>query len=275
MTSKESLGKFSVDKSLLKRYFEKINGFFEEIQSLATQTIKSPALQKVRAELMLLMETYQKIDSNIYNTFAEDYKRTLFNELHRQLSNNLVNAVIGMLFDNKMTEKPISGISLVNALEEEYWHQITPSVFQIAPFPLVLDKLSLFYHKVIGQRIDRELQKVTIPLDKTVKEEYKIAYYNQVQTFEQFLQQYTTQSAKSNRSRISNQEAVKVRESYERDLEVKRIEQMKKQQDQTFDNYQTYFKMDERELARAKRVGKDSRRSVSKISRRDKYQKQG
>ena len=135
-----------------------------------------------------------------------------------------------------------------------------------------------YYKKRLDTEIDAILGALPLKLDFRVQDEFRNQYYKQQLSFDEFLD--LTSPSRTDldeedhyRSQIPSpmSQAEKLRENFEKALEKKQLEQEKKSQVESFDNYKEYFQMDERNLKRVKRDSK--KRKPTKKTRRGKYQK--
>lgn len=134
----------------------------------------------------------------------------------------------------------------------------------------VLLHMNTFYESRIEEKIEQELKKVPMEIDPKIRAKYKHAYLKNPLSFQEFLDLTPKKSQTSASIAASPENGDKFRKQYVQALEKKKIEEKKSEQLESFDDYEKYFSMTERELERAKRKG-SMRRKYQKKTRRGKY----
>ncbi|WP_371806573.1 hypothetical protein [Candidatus Lokiarchaeum ossiferum] len=230
------------------------------------------SLKNVKTKLSTLFSRLDSIFSPIKNVIFEDYQSQIINDIQNQ-ANPLQTQKIGLYFiGNQILEKSIGTAHLVSSISPDYWTKIKQILFTTDKFLPILSNLQNFYLQLLDTKIDLELSKVPMEIDDGVREEYRKIYYKQQISFADFLELNKPKKFDSSTQEESesSEKSEQLRQDFEKAIEHKKLEQKKAQQKKSFDNYQEYFKMSERDLERAKRKS-TSKRKYTKKSRRGKY----
>ncbi len=216
------------------------------------------------SEISLIFEKIQK-------SLTEDYQSELFLDIQNLSKYSIVKEIGINLLKNKILEKPIESESIVFALQKKYWDALLQRMIKSTKFNNIVKKLNNFHYEIINEKINEELKKIPIEIEPSVREDYKKAYYSNPLSFSEYLN--IEQKKHRERQLYSDQtdsfdSSEKLRKEFVDAIEKKKLDKKKEEQEKQFDNYKSYFKMDERELKRAKRNGK-MRRKYKKKTRRD------
>lgn len=262
-----------VSKSSLKSINELIERLKIQCEEIETLQISETPLYSLQTSVTKTTRNYETVWQKIWNIFNQDVKNSTLALLKSKVSAFLIKKFGLNLLKKNVVERPWHGTEFTRSLSIEDWTQLKTSFSKDARFHPVFQKIKIQYENNINKKIEAELQQVTIPVDGKLKASYRTAYYQKPISFNEFLEQNqnTANSSISNNPKSSQTEAKQIRAKYEQALEQKKLETEKKEQEKKFDNYQSYFTMDERELARAKRQGDLQRRAVTKKSRRGKF----
>ena len=179
--------------------------------------------------------------------------------------------------------RPISNLNCVPVIDPNYWVKLLDYIGNQPKFEDTLGKLRTYYKNILDKKIDEELQKVPIDIDKEIENQYRTMYYSNPLTFQAFIDIEEKKNQDNDiysfdednddynsSSSVSKDNSEGLRHKFEQAIEKKKTDKMKKEQEKSFDNYENYFDMSERELNRAKRKS-SSRRKYNKQSRRKKY----
>ncbi|MHA1561879.1 MAG: hypothetical protein ACTSPA_07095, partial [Promethearchaeota archaeon] len=210
------------------------------------------------------------IFKKIQKSLTEDYQSELFLDI-KNLSKHSVVKEIGInLLKNKILEKPIESESIVFAIQKKYWDALLPRVIKSTKFNSALENLNIFHFEIINEKIMEELKNIPIEIDSSVREDYKKAYYRNPLTFSEYLnieQKKHKERQFSLDQPDSFDSSEKLRKEFVQAIEKKKLDKKKEDQKKSFDNYNAYFEMDDRELKRAKRNGKMKRKYTKKTRR--------
>jgi hypothetical protein len=262
-----------ISKSSLKNVNDLIEQLKSQREELEALSLGNSSLVPVQTSITTTTRIYETLWEKIWNIFNKDIKSSTFALLKTTISQYLLKQFGIQLLKKNVVERPWHGAKFTRALSSEEWSNYKESLKNDERYTLILQKLKIQYEKHLNQKIDKELQQVSVTVDENLRNAYKAAYFRTPISFNTFMEQNqnTISSSTSSTIRTNQGEAKQIRAKYERALEQKKLESEKKEQENKFDNYQTYFTMDERELARAKRQGDLQRRAVAKKSRRDKW----
>jgi len=262
-----------ISKSSLKNVNDLIEQLKSQREELEALSLGNSSLVPVQTSITTTTRIYETLWEKIWNIFNKDIKSSTFALLKTTISQYLLKQFGIQLLKKNVVERPWHGAKFTRALSSEEWSNYKESLKNDERYTLILQKLKIQYEKHLNQKIDKELQQVSVTVDENLRNAYKAAYFRTPISFNTFMEQNqnTISSSTSSTIRTNQGEAKQIRAKYERALEQKKLESEKKEQENKFDNYHTYFTMDERELARAKRQGDLQRRAVAKKSRRDKW----
>lgn len=213
------------------------------------------------------------IFKKIQKSLTEDYQNELFLDMQNLSKYSIVKEIGINLLKNRILEKPIESENIVFALYKKYWDALLLRMIKSSKFNSTIEKLKIFHYEIINDKINEELKKIPIEIDPSVREDYKKTYYINPLTFSEYL---NIEQEKHKKRQFSSDQtdsfnsSEKLRKEFAQALEQKKLDKKKEEQEKQFDNYDTYFKMDERELQRAKRNGK-MRRKYTKKTRKEKY----
>ena len=228
----------------------------------------SELIENNLSEMSLIFKEIQK-------SLTEDYQNELFFDIQNLSKHSVVKEIGISLLKNKILEKPIDSGSIVFALHKNYWDALLSRMIKTTKFNSAIKKLNSFQYEILNEKINEELKNIPIEIDQSVREEYRIEYYRNPLTFSEYLnieQKKNQEKQLSSDQPDSFKSSEKLRKEFVRAIEKKKLDKKKEDQTKSFDNYDSYFKMDERELQRAKRNGK-MRRKYTKKSRKEKYNK--
>jgi hypothetical protein len=206
---------------------------------------------------------------DIQTVFVGVYNKSI-SSMIQSVSNRIAIKKIGIkLLKNRIIEKPIKKIHHIPSISMKYWDRILINIKNTKSFHNTFQNLHHFYKNMLDKEIEERLKKIPIDIDKKIKEEYSRYYYATSNSFDQFLSnmdQKENNFGAEKQVDLTNSE--NIRSQYENALEKKKLDKKKEEQTQSFDNYEAYFQLNERELKRAKRIGKISKRKYSKKTRR-------
>lgn len=230
------------------------------------------SLENVRNNLSSLFSRLNSIFSPIKNVFFEDFQSQILKEIQFHANSSQTQKIGLNLIGNQVIEKQIGTAHLVSSISHDYWIKIKQILFKSDKFLPILSNLQNFYFKFLDTKVELELNKVPMEIDDGIREEYRKIYYQQQISFEEFLELNNPKDFFSStpEESESSDKSEKLRQDFEKAIEHKKLEQNKVQQQKSFDNYQEYFKMNDRDLERAKRRS-SNKRKYSKKSRRGKY----
>ncbi|WP_457558385.1 hypothetical protein [Candidatus Harpocratesius sp.] len=228
-----SSSKLQSDKNMLQKYLNSTGDFFQQIQDIINKEFKSHVFSRFR---ILSKDEIQKLGLK----FIKEKK----------------------IYKVKKEIFPIFTFPLKN------WYLLKEPLFKSSKMQIVLNELFQFYDTSINQKINFILQNVPITVDPFLREKFKIAYKKHPLSFEEFMQTIRNSDLSSKQTGKMD-DSQELRKKYQKALERKEILEKKKEQLKSFDNYEQFFALSDRELKRAKRKG-TMRRKYQKKTRRDK-----
>ncbi len=231
--------------------------------------------KSLKKDLKKVLDGYYNEFKLVKQVFSEDVEEKVIQGFSK-IANKAECRKIGTSFLNQtFINTPIYSSSIIPSLTLDYWLGIRENSLKDEKIKPVLQNLQKYYRSKMDERIKRELEKVPINIDESIKNEYKKAYYNKRISFQEFLDLSEKRKKKSKVSKKQGQkgrsDTEKIRKDFEKALEKKKITQKKRKQMDSFDNYEQYFNMNEREIRRAKRSGKIKKRKYKRNSRRRKH----
>lgn len=263
-----------IGKDFLKKMTFSINQLNEELQSFELENISLESLHTLQLDLFEFIQNYKTEYDSIYQIFSEDYKNNLKTQIMHGLSAELIKKVGTVLLYNKLLTNPGVNPQYIFEIPSVYWNTLQDTLWNANEFIPIFAKIKKHYLQKIDAKIQEEIKKIGFEIAPDIKENYKKTYLKTPMTFQAFIENYQQKPNKNQDVLVKETSTAQLRSQFEKELERKKMEELKSQQAQSFDNYDAYFNLDERELARLKRNPKD-KRTISKISRRDKFSKSG
>lgn len=259
-----------IDGNTIK-FFSEIIDFIKENQSNLDEPADSN-MELLSEQISNNLSEMSLIFKKIQKSLTEDYQSELFLDIENLSKYSIVKEIGINLLKKKTLEKPIESEGIVFALQKLYWEALLLRMIKATKFNLTIEKLNNFHYEIINEKIKEELKNIPIEIDPSVREDYKKAYYSNPLTFSEYLnieqKKHKERQIYSDQQTDSYDSSEKLRKEFTQALEKKKLDKKKEDQEKQFDNYKSYFKMDERELQRAKRNGK-MRRKYTKKTRRD------
>lgn len=233
------------------------------------EKIRESSLQDERDKLLRYLQTFHDYFFNIQTIMNEEKKGRNISQLHLVAKKEFL-LKLGLKFLSKREiHKPSMKINPIPSITEDYWLRFFSLISRSTKMKISLQKLKQFYNSIIESRIELIFENLPISVTPEIKERFRKEYYNKPITFEEFISKLDQQK-ESDQKKETSEKSEDYRKNFEKALEQKKIEEEKQKQLESFDNYQQYFSMSDRELKRAKRKG-TMRRKYQKKSRRDKY----
>ncbi|MHA1901151.1 MAG: hypothetical protein ACTSW5_09670 [Promethearchaeota archaeon] len=234
---------------------------------------RNPEMELLSDHITENLSKIKLIFEDIQNLFTQDYLEQIFLKYRKKSQIQIVKEIGLNLLKKKIIEKPIECNGVVLTLPLNYWETLSERLIESQKYNSVFHKLKKFHFSILDEKINKELANIPIDIDSSVKEDYKKAYYENPLSFEEYLNINQKGEEKKNiHSEKRSNSSETLRKEFIQALEKRKIVKKKEEQTKSFDNYEAYFKMDERELRRAKKNGY-VRRKYKKKSRKEKYQK--
>ena len=222
--------------------------------------------EQISSNLSEMSSIFKKIQISL----TEDYQNELFSDIQNLSKQSIVKEIGINLLKNKILEKPIASENIVFALQKKYWDALLLRAIESSKFNSTIENLNKFHYRIINEKISEELKKIPIEIDPSVKEDFKKAYFRSPLTFSEYLnieQKKHKERQFSLDQPDSFDSSEKLRKEFVQAIEKKKLNKKKEDQKKSFDNYNAYFEMDDRELKRAKRNGKMKRKYTKKTRR--------
>ena len=229
-------------------------------------------------DMLHLYKAYDELFYSLQDILTSDYKSQVFSQL-KSIIHPLKSLQIGVhILKSRNVEKPVLASNIVPSITPTYWENIFQIIYSTEPFRHLKSQVKKYYKKRLDTEIDAIFENLPLKVDLRIQNEFRKRYYEESLSFDDFLD-LTSPSRldlddvdpyRSHQPPSPMTQAEKLRENFEKALEKKQLEQEKKTQVESFDNYKEYFQMDERNLKRVKRDSK--KRKPTKKTRRGKYQ---
>ncbi len=262
-----------IDKETIALFIQHHELTSETLERLVTQDVEDSISKSVAKDIILLMQSYEEEFTEIKHILTRDYQQKISVQVQSILETKKASILGAQLLNQRKMMVPIYNSTIINSLSLEYWEKIRENSLNLEKFIAIKNKLKKFYKNHLDTRIQEELRKVPIKIDESVKKEYRKQYYREQLTFQDFLdikEKSKSTTTKKSGQNVTNAQAStdRLRKDFEAALEKKKIEHKKRKQMDSFDNYEKYFNMSERDLRRAKRSSNTSRRKNTDTSQR-------
>lgn len=251
-----------ITKDLVSKMTKILDNLNLNISDIKEKIPQSEQLKVMQSDILATLGQYHGLWFGIHTILIEDYKKETILTLKSMISPTYVYQKGIDILKMNVVENPLNNVIPPRAISPEYWLSIKEMLLSTSKYENILKKLATQYRIFIDKQVDLELRKALVPISNDVKTQFRKAYYNAPLTFEQFLSQANVNS--------NIKESHKLRKDFESAIQKKNLEIAQEKQQKSFDNYERYFSMDERELARAKRQGSLQKRVFSKKSRQGK-----
>jgi hypothetical protein len=257
------------DDMITKDLISKMNAILDNLNlnfsDIKEKTPQSDPLKDIQDNLLSIYSQYRGLWSEIHNVLTDDFKKETVITLKSVISADFIKLKGIAILKKNVIELPLHSVIPPRAINSDYWISVKEMLLSAPKYQNILKKLTAQYRIFIDQQVDQELHKVLVPIQNELKTQFRKAYYKSPLTFEEFLTQMNVNT--------NTHETHKLRRDFESAIQKKNMEIAQDKQQKSFDNYQRYFSMDERELARAKRQGTMQKRVFSKKSRQEKPNK--
>jgi hypothetical protein len=269
-----------VNRQLLKNFSQLREGTKNSIHELRILSASSQkdSHQNTR-DMFHLYEVYDELFYSLQEILTGDHKSQVFSQLKSKINSSMALQIGINILQSQTIEKPVLASNIIPSITPAYWETIFQIVYSTEQFRHLKLKVKKFYKNRLDTEIDAILGALPLKVDLHIQEEYRKQYYKHSLSFDDFLDLTIPSRMKlgeddpfnSHQSTPPVSQAEQLRENFEKALEKKKLDQEKKSQAESFDNYKEYFQMDERDLKRIKRNSK--KRRPTKKTRRGKYQK--
>jgi len=269
-----------VNRQLLKNFSqlrEETKNSMQELRLLSV-SLQEDTHQNAR-DMLHLYEVYDDIFHSLQDILSSDYKSQVFSQIKSKINSSITLQIGINILQSHTIEKPVLASNIIPSIPPTYWENIFQIIYSTESFRHLKSKVKKYYKKRLDTEIDTILGALPLKVDLHIQEEYRKQYYKHPLSFDDFLD-LTSPSRidlgeadpfSTHQSIPPVSQAEKLRANFEKALEKKKLDQEKKGQAESFDNYKEYFQMDERDLERVKRNSK--KRKPTKKTRRGKYQK--
>jgi len=184
------------------------------------------------------------LQDNLIKKYKESFKESM---KYLNLSENSTRVLGLFLVESKKISKIIDQSSFISCLSLNQWIQLLNSLKKNSLFLSSINKIKEFYNAIMEERLSFELNEIPEHVDPSFIEEYKKSFFNEEQTFEQFLLE--------KESHLSKEELKSKRKIVEKIKEKEELDELKKKQDAQFrsSTYQDYIKLSSEEFERRRR----------------------
>ena len=265
-----------IDPNSIKVISKLIGSSYSLIQNQKSPKKDNPKAIETAIRIKSLLKSFFHDFQQLKGVLSQDYQKQVFLKIQDSIERGNARNIGISLLNSRSIESPIYHSKIVNHLTEEYWMQIQENAFSQDLFTDITSKLNTFYKKHMNQLIEKELEKVPIQIDESIEREFTKQFYKSRLSFQDFLDMTKEKEGKEKVKRKSKAgknetETDKLRKDFEAALKKKKLKQLKKKQIESFDNYEQYFDMNDREIRRAKRSGEIKKRKYGRNTRRKQY----
>lgn len=237
--------KLTLNQNVMDKEFSpELESLFKLIENLSNTIIK------VTTENL-------KIFLNFKDNLIIKYKESFKYNLKKLKLQKEKTQLIGLsLLDNKKISKIVDKISYILAINLTEWVNLFDSLTQNTIFTNIIDKVKVFYSKILQERLNYQLDNLPHNIDPLLKNQFKKKFYeNPELTYEKFLKNLENQLT---------QEEVKDRKAIRKKVKEKEeFEKLKKEQEEKKELYEEYLKLSQKEFERKRR--KERRQKLKKI----------
>lgn len=184
------------------------------------------------------------LQDNLIKKYKESFKESL---KHLNLTENSTSQIGLFLIEKKKISKIIDQSSFISSLSLNQWIQLLNSLKKNSLFLSSINKIKEFYGAIRKERLAMELNKIPGHIDPTLIDEYKKSFFNEEETFDQYLLEIESQ--------LSKEELKSKRKIVRKIKEKEELDELKKEQDEQFrsSTYQDYIKLSSAEFERRRR----------------------
>jgi len=245
-----------------------INQFESEKLLVSQYSVNESFLNQV-TDLTIILENINKNLKNIFNHNINDFlnlKHELTNKYKNDLKNNLklidlnknYTIVIGhSLIEKRGISKIITQISYTPSISITQWLELIDALNQNTIFLSSAEKLQKSFLKIIKKRLDYELKKIPNDTPSSIIEKFEQQFnLNYELTYEEFI--------KTIESKLTEEELQVKKELLSKSKQKQEIEDLKKNQEEQMETYNSYLKLSKTEFER--RLRKKKREKLTDVS---------
>jgi len=245
-----------------------VNQFESEKLLVSQYSVNESFLNQV-TDLTIILENINKNLKNIFNHNINDFlnlKHELTNKYKNDLKNNLklidlnknCTIVIGhSLIEKRGISKIITQISYIPSISITQWLELIDALNQNTIFLSSAEKLQKSFLKIIKKRLDYELKKIPNDTPSSIIEKFEQQFnLNYELTYEEFI--------KTIESKLTEEELQVKKELLSKSKQKQEIEDLKKNQEEQMETYNSYLKLSKTEFER--RLRKKKREKLTDVS---------
>ncbi len=228
---KETFTQILLDKDFLEN-FEKVSQSLKEIYENLTE------ISKENANKFIIFQEY----------LIKKYKEIFKEEFEKLQVNQDFSKKIGLfLIENKKICEVVKS-SFIPAISLNEYLDLLDSLFQNVLFLSTVETIKKFYSKLIENKLEIELRKITEDVDPILIIDYKKAFKKDQITFKTFVS--------SIESKLTQEELERKNKLIQKTKEKKKLNELKKTQVEQQKSYQDYFNLSPKEFKRRLRKKK-------------------
>ncbi|MFX0057311.1 MAG: hypothetical protein ACFE8J_03330 [Candidatus Heimdallarchaeota archaeon] len=200
------------------------------------------------------INSYLDFRENLIKKYKENFKNRLINLKLQKEKTQLIGL---FLIKNKKISKIVNQISPTPAIDINQWLELFDSLKQNSIFTKTVRRFTIFYNKILQERLDNELSNSPDNIDPSVKKQFKEKFYDNPElTFEKFLRDFENQ--------LTHEEIKTKKEFIKKIREREELQKLKKEQEEKKGLYEDYLKLSHKEFERRRR--KERRQKLNKIT---------
>ncbi|MBD3197822.1 MAG: hypothetical protein GF317_22415 [Candidatus Lokiarchaeota archaeon] len=225
--------------------------------NIADLTLNLKQISKLNSEITKEnVKNFISLKDNLIKKYKQIYlERIKSYEINR----DLIKSIGLRLIEEKNISRTFSKPSYVPSIPLERWIELLDSLNNNTLFLSSIKKVEKFYEVIKNKRLEKELANISDDVDSLLIEDFKNAFKNNPRlTFNLFLDQIEEE--------LSQKELNERKKTIELTKERKRLESLKKKQEEQQKSYEDYFKYSDKEFQRRRR--KKKRTKLSDLANR-------
>lgn len=240
----------------------------EPEQQLASIYYGNDLFLKNLAQLTKLVsqinENLKNVSNHNINKFLK-FKNYLINKYKQSINDRLKNIdldndyliQIGLsLIENKAISKIIERITYIPSISIKQWLDLIDALNQNTLFQKSVSNLKEYYKIILQNKLKIELAKITSNIDSSIIEDFKRQFHITPEiTFNKFIE--------SLEHKLTEEELKSKKKLLEKNKKRQEIENLKKQQEEQIESYDSYLKLSNKEFER--RLRKQKREKLTDI----------
>ncbi len=239
------------DQKLASSYYGN-NLLFKELEQLTKY------VDKINDNLKIVSNNNINKFLKLKNYLINKYKQSIKDSLKTiDLDNENLTQIGLSLIENKSISKIIERITYIPSVTIKQWLDLLDALNQNTIFLKSVDNLREHYKTILQDKLKKELAKIPRNVESFTIEDFKRQFHITPElTYDKFIQ--------SIEHKLTEEELKSKKELLEKKKEKQKIEDLKKQQEEQTESYDSYLKFSNKEFER--RLRKQKREKLTDIS---------